>query len=104
MSSQRGALRSAAFLVVTLVGLVFVPLASSEAHGNGGLPQIVALSNRADLVSGGEALVQVVLPARVDPATVHVSLNGHDVTSAFAVAVCGMALGVTLSGAAGFFA
>jgi hypothetical protein len=45
----------------------------------------VVLSNRADLVSGGDALVQVVLPGRVDPATVRVSVDGRDVTSAFAV-------------------
>src|SRR5204863_3423144 len=42
-------------------------------------------SNRADLVSGGDALVQVALPARIDPSSVRVSLNGSDVTSAFAV-------------------
>ena len=86
MSSQPGgALRRAVFLAVTLVGLVFVPLASSSARGNGGLPEIVVLSNRADLVSGGDALVQIVLPDRIDPATVAVSLNGNDVTSSFAI-------------------
>src|SRR5204863_10214892 len=63
--------------------LVSVPAPATP--GNAGLPQIVVLSNRADLISGGDALVQVVLPGRVDPATVHVSLNGSDVTSDFAV-------------------
>src|SRR5215208_1430029 len=86
MRSQPGrALRRAIFLAAMVVGLVVVPLASSSAHGNGGLPQIVVLSNRADLVSGGDAVVQVVLPDRIDPATVRVSLNGGDVTSAFAI-------------------
>jgi hypothetical protein len=86
MSSQpRGVLRRAVFFAVTLVGLVFVPLAGSAQKGNGGPAEIVVLSNRADLVSGGDALVQVNLPDRVDPASVHVRLNGSDVTSAFAV-------------------
>jgi len=43
------------------------------------------LSNRADLVSGGDALVEVVLPAGTDPASVRVDDDGRDVTSAFAL-------------------
>src|SRR5262245_16859793 len=90
MSSQSGgALRRAVFLAVTLVGLVFVPLAGSAHNGNGGPAEIVVLSNRADLGSGGNALVQVNLPDRIDPASVHVTLNGGDVTSAFAVRASG---------------
>jgi hypothetical protein len=60
---------------------------SSQGNGpgNGGQPRIVVLSNRADLISGGEALVQIVLPGRIDPSDVTVRLNGSDVTSAFAV-------------------
>lgn len=85
MNSQPGgAPLRAVLLAVVALGLVSVAGASATP-GNGGLPQIVVLSNRADLVSGGDALVQVVLPGRVDPDTVHVSLNGSDVTSAFAV-------------------
>jgi hypothetical protein len=78
-----GLARRAALLAVVMFALVAVP--ASAAPGHGGLPHIVVLSNRADLISGGDALVQVVLPGRVDPATVHVSLNGSDVTSDFAV-------------------
>ena len=86
MSSQpEGALRRAVFLAVTLVGLVFVPLAGSAHQGKGGPAEILVLSNRADLVSGGDALVQINLPDKVAPSSVHVSLNGSDVTSAFAV-------------------
>src|SRR6476659_7712416 len=61
---------------------------SPEANGpgNGGQPQIGVLSNRSDLSSGGDALVEFVLPGRVDPSTVTVTLNGStDVTSDFAV-------------------
>ena len=86
MSSQpEGALRRAVFLAVTLVGLVFVPLAGSAHQGKGGPAEILVLSNRADLVSGGDALVQINLPDKVAPSSVHVTLNGSDVTSAFAV-------------------
>src|SRR5437763_10386665 len=89
MSSQSGpVLRRAVFLAVMLAGLVFVPLAGSPAangKANGGQPEIVVLSNRADLISGGDALVQINVPDRVAPASVRVSLNGRDVTSAFAV-------------------
>jgi hypothetical protein len=45
---------------------------------------IEVLSTRADLVSGGDALVAIALPAGVDPASVHVSVDGRDVTPAFA--------------------
>jgi len=46
--------------------------------------QINVLSTRADLVSGGQALTSIDLPAGTDPATVTVSLNGSDVSSQFA--------------------
>ncbi len=40
-------------------------------------------SNRADLISGGNALTTVVLPRRVAPREVRVRLNGTDVTDQF---------------------
>jgi hypothetical protein len=46
--------------------------------------QIRVLSTRADLVSGGQALTAVQLPAGTNPSTVKVSLNGNDVTGQFA--------------------
>src|SRR6266513_3304552 len=45
--------------------------------------EIVSLSNRADLVSGGDALLEVRVPKNVALNTVRLSLNGHDVTGAF---------------------
>src|SRR5437588_8778786 len=45
--------------------------------------EIVSLSNRADLISGGDALVEVRVPKSVAPNTVRLSLDGHDVTGAF---------------------
>src|SRR6266480_753791 len=44
---------------------------------------IVSLSNRADLISGGDALVEVRVPKSVALNAVRLSLNGHDVTGAF---------------------
>ncbi|HVU73820.1 MAG TPA: DUF6351 family protein [Mycobacteriales bacterium] len=44
--------------------------------------QIKTLSVRADLVSGGQVLTQVVLPPKAKG--VHVTLNGNDVTAEFA--------------------
>ncbi|HEY4426939.1 MAG TPA: DUF6351 family protein [Solirubrobacteraceae bacterium] len=43
------------------------------------------ISDRADLISGGEALVSVTLPRSVAPSAVKVSLNGGDVTGEFAL-------------------
>ena len=83
--------------VFVLGALVLIPVAYGQTSGgvsNGGLPAINVLSNQANLVSGGDALVQVVLPARVDPSTVRVSVDGRDVTAAFAVRADGRYLGV----------
>src|SRR6266850_2604141 len=45
--------------------------------------EIVTLSNRADLISGGDALVEVRVPKNVPLNKVRLSLNGHDVTGVF---------------------
>lgn len=46
--------------------------------------EIRTLSNRADLISGGDAMVQVVVPAGVPTAGLRIEVDGTDVTSAFA--------------------
>src|SRR3954470_17734506 len=46
---------------------------------------IKTLSVRADLVSGGHVLTEVVLPRGVRASSVRVSLNGHDITRQFAL-------------------
>lgn len=46
---------------------------------------VEVLSNRADLVSGGDALVAIDLPAKVNPAKVQVLVGDRDVTGQFAV-------------------
>ncbi|HEU5036379.1 MAG TPA: DUF6351 family protein [Nocardioides sp.] len=62
--------------------LAVVPAAESAAR-----PALViqVLSNRADLVSGGDVLVAVRVPQRVDPDDVRVTAGGRDVTRRFAV-------------------
>jgi hypothetical protein len=54
--------------------------ASAAAQGL----QINVLSTRADLVSGGQALTSIDLPAGTDPSSVTVTLNGNNVTNEFA--------------------
>ena len=56
--------------------------AKAPRHGELGLR---VLSNRADLISGGDALVEVLFPHRFTDDNVTVTLNGSDVTSAFAL-------------------
>ena len=58
--------------------------------------QISTVSNRADLISGGDALVRVSVPGDFRP-SLRVGLNGHDVTKAFTAASDGSGLGL-LSG------
>ncbi|RZI68862.1 MAG: hypothetical protein EOP79_03055 [Variovorax sp.] len=50
----------------------------------GPTPEIRVLSNRPDIVSGGDALVQVIAPADVEASALRVSVDGRDVTSDFA--------------------
>lgn len=64
------------------VSLAFLLLLSGPASARNDL-EIVTLSNRADLVSGGDALVEVRVPGDVPLAAVSVKLNGHAITSAF---------------------
>src|SRR5260370_4438908 len=69
-------------LLVTLLGSAGgAPAVEAAQEGL----RIAVLSNRADLISGGEAVVEVVARGEVAPSSVRVALNGHDVTGAFAV-------------------
>ena len=55
--------------------------------------EIRVLSNRADLISGGDALVEVVAPAKVATTSLRVDIDGRDVTAAFAVRADGRYVG-----------
>src|SRR5262245_4826055 len=69
-------LRTAAVVFTTLVVAVPGVLAQSPKR-----LQIKPLSSRADLVSGGDALVEVQAPPGVDTSRITLTLNGNDVTS-----------------------
>ena len=70
--------------LLTALPLVVGTLPAGQASAAGALT-IRVLSNRADLVSGGDALVAVDLPDGVSAAEVRVSVGERDVTDAFAV-------------------
>ncbi|MGB1580075.1 MAG: DUF6351 family protein, partial [Nevskiales bacterium] len=58
-----------------------------DETASGGLAtseSIHVMSNRADLVSGGDVLIEVLPGAAVSPAAVSVQVNGRDVSSQFA--------------------
>jgi uncharacterized tannase-like protein DUF6351 len=57
-------------------------------------PTIRTLSNRADILSGGDALVQVLPPTGGDASKLAVAVDGRDVTSAFGVRADGRYLGL----------
>jgi hypothetical protein len=80
-------------MCTVLLAGVLAYLLSTSAVAVG--PDITVLSNRADLVSGGDALVQINLPPFVDPAHgVKVALNGTLINSTFAVRADGRYLGL----------
>src|SRR6267143_2083778 len=55
--------------------------------------RIDVLSNRADLISGGDALVAVAIPAGANASAMRVKVGQRDVTAAFAVRADGRYLG-----------
>ena len=83
----------ARFCVAALLAAASFPL---QAHDDS--LEVVTLSNRADLVSGGDALIEVRLPKGTSLSRVKLKLNGHNVTSAFRAAPGGRALRGLVSG------
>src|SRR6266478_1711837 len=65
---------------LALSAVVLVTAQAGEGPSNF---EIVSLSTRADLTSGGDALLEVRVPKSVPLNQVRLSLNGHDVTGAF---------------------
>src|SRR5215218_2477350 len=55
---------------------------------------ITTLSNRADLVSGGSALVEVKVPGGTRPASLRVDRDGTDITSSFTTLPSGRIVGL----------
>ena len=72
----------AAFAAVA-VSAVLAACGGDDDNGVVNPPTITTLSNRADLVSGGDVLFEVKLPPGAAASKLKVDLNGTDVTSAF---------------------
>ena len=83
-TARRVSATTALLVGLTLAVATALTGASVARSAGNGISSIDVLSNRADLVSGGDALVAVRLAAGADPATVRVNLNGTDITSTFA--------------------
>jgi hypothetical protein len=64
---------------------VVVLMAFGSAGAQAGALSVHVLSDRANLISGGEALTTVALPRGANPAAVTVTLNGASVTNEFAM-------------------
>jgi len=77
-----------------VAALLALALAPAGAAAAGGDTEIRVLSNRADVVSGGDALVQVVPPTGVEPSAMRVAVDGRDMTGRFAVRTGGRFLAV----------
>lgn len=79
--------RSLQTIVLSTLAVLLTACGSSSPTSGGGSSsggiEIHVVSNRADLISGGDALIDVVTPAGTDRASVTMSLNGKDVSSAF---------------------
>ncbi|HVU73456.1 MAG TPA: DUF6351 family protein [Mycobacteriales bacterium] len=77
--------RSTLVVSAVVVGLAAAVVPATAKTAKAPAPVISVLSSRADLVSDGQALVAVGQPARSNPARVHVTLNGRDVSRSFAL-------------------
>ncbi|MDP9183102.1 MAG: DUF6351 family protein [Actinomycetota bacterium] len=82
--------RLLALVASCAVALPFLPQAEASSPANG-LPAIEVLSSRADLVSGGDALVRVGGPSG---RAAKVTLNGKDVTGVFVAGDRGWRIGL----------
>src|SRR3989454_9276910 len=82
----------------SFLALGAVLLATAQAGEEPSNFEIVSLSNRADLVSGGDALLEVRVPKNVPPHQVRLLLNGGDVTAMFRTDATGLVMRGVLTG------
>src|SRR3989449_4849619 len=82
----------------SFLALGAVLLATAQAGEEPSNFEIVSLSNRADLVSGGDALLEVRVPKNVPPHQVKLLLNGRDVTATFRTDATGRVMRGVLTG------
>src|SRR5258707_13106857 len=91
-------MRTGVLGAVVLTSLLAIGASSAEAKKQPAQPPpppppplaIHVISDRADVISAGDALVSVGLPVGVDLASVRVTDNGRDVTSQFAMRANGL--------------
>ena len=83
-SSQKSGRHGCARAMVLVVAVIAAGCGSGGDDNGSSQLEIRTLGNRADLVSGGDALVEVVVPAGVQAAGLKVDVDGRDVSSAFA--------------------
>jgi hypothetical protein len=69
--------------VMVCAAALLAACAGSPGAGSAGGLEIKVLSNRADLVSGGDALVAVVLPKAAAPEDLSVDVDGRNVSGSF---------------------
>ena len=74
--------QSKIFFLATNVALL--ALTACGTSGGEGTAEIRTLSTRADMVSGGDALIEIVPPPGTDSSGLSVQLDGRDITAAFA--------------------
>jgi hypothetical protein len=90
MNKQRPFLYAGAALLGSAIALGFGAGQSNAASDSGGLIKASVLSSRAELVSGGDALIKLATPPGLDLARVSVHFNGTDVTANFRPAAGGL--------------
>ena len=71
--------------LVSPVIIAVASVAACQPTGSSRVLEVQVLSNRADLLSGGDALVEIILSHGSDPSGLQVNLNGEDVSSTFAL-------------------
>jgi hypothetical protein len=83
----------AAFAAIVISTVLAACGGDNNNNNPGAAPQIVTLSNRADLVSGGDALVEIKLPAAL-AADMRVSLGSTVITPMFTTRSDGRTIGL----------
>jgi hypothetical protein len=91
-------IRIVALVAVMLGSLGFTPELQSPSPGATDVPVVItSVSNRADMVSGGDVLVELTLPDGSPPTDFIATLDGVDVTDAFALRQNGRVQGLITS-------
>src|SRR5262245_59244725 len=75
--------RCSSIVLLLCCAAVVLPATANEREEQS--LEIRTLSNRADLVSGGDVLAEIVLPRHTRADEVRVELNGRDVRQEFAI-------------------